>query len=331
MYRYDDSSANPFCYTENLFLRVFNITKNSFQVQSVYETNNLFKRAKVFLEGTYLNDKSYDFYGFNGIASRFDQRYEDQNSPEYFSNNFYSVHRQLMRFRFDYQRYIKSENLRMLTGISFQNYKFSDASEGVSLFDKYVAMGLIPDSEAKGGFNTSFTIGIVYDKRDNQCYCSDGQWLESFVIFSPKKLSSESFTKYVLTYRTYREILRQKFVLMARGSVQTLLNGTLPSYMLTNYYDTKLNQDGIGGAFTLRGVNRNRIAADGFALINNELVMEEYKDKFFNSEYSPYFGTVGGGLYFILNRNNVISINYGLPVNHRESKGGLYIGSSFLF
>src|SRR5574343_298213 len=163
MYRYDDSSANPFCYTENLFLRVFNTTKNSFQVQSVYETNNLFKRAKVFLEGTYLNDKSYDFYGFNGIASRFDQRYEAQNSPEYFSNNFYSVHRQLMRSRFDYQRYIKSENSRMLTRISFQNYKF---------------------------------------------YCSDGQWLEAFGIFSPKKLSSESFTKYVLTYRTYREIFR---------------------------------------------------------------------------------------------------------------------------
>lgn len=368
MYRYNDSSSNPFCYTENLFLRVFNTTKNSFQIQSVYETNNLFPKSKVFLEGTYLNDKSYDFYGFNGIGSRYEKAYEDKTSPEFLASDFYSVHRQLLRFRFDYQRYLRSENIRLLTGVSYQQYRFSSLDMHKSLYGKYVNMGLIPESESKGGRITTFSLGIVYDRRDNQCYCSDGQWFESFLVLSPKVVSDLGFIKHVLTYRTYKELFNSKFVFMGRVSFQTLISGKLPSYLLTNYYDTKLNQDGIGGAFTLRGVNRNRIAADGFGLINLELrrnlfdfkvkktkmnvdlsvfsdnsivtqrhfydeveIMPEYQLKFFNSNYSPYFGTVGSGLYLILNKNNVISINYGLPINHKESSGGLYIGSSFLF
>lgn len=366
-FKYNDSLSKK--YSENLFFRIFNTTKKSFQIQSVYETDNLIKNSKTVIEATYLNDKSYDFYGYNGNQTRYNTTFEDPNDKDYIHEDFYSINRELIRFRFDFQRYLTSSKLRLLTGITISKFNISQQPSDNNLYSKYSMMDIVPKHEQKGGFANYLIVGIVYDNRNNQCYCSEGKWFESFFILSSKQLSSIGFSKYILSYRSYNKIGKTKFVVMSRSSLQLKTSGTIPSYLKTTYFDTKLNQDGLGGGFNLRGYNRNRITADGFGLINLEIrknlwnfnskkmsidfdisfftdnafiiqeqlinkekIPVEYQTKLFDFNSKRYYSSAGVGGYIILNKNSVISLNYGFPINHKESKGGaIYIGSSFLF
>jgi hypothetical protein len=138
--------------------------------------------------------------------------------------------------------------------------------------------------------------------------------------------------------------------------------------MLPTYFDSRLSQDGLGGAFNLRGAMRNRIVSDGFlagnfetkfkisdfhllgqyfyvslsAFYDNAFVTQSYqtnlaevpvdlRDFFFSNAKQKIHHTFGTGLYIVFNRNNVITVNYGIPVNGQDGQGGLYIGSSLLF
>lgn len=365
-YKYNDSTSDN--YSENLFFRVYNTTKRSFQVQSVYETDNLFKNSKTYIEATYLKDKSYDFYGFNGNQSRYNPSFEDSKYLDFLQKDFYSINRELIRFRFDYQRYIMSPRYRILIGLTLSKMKIDQNIEENNLYSKYTMMNLISEKEKNGGIANYLSFGLVYDNRNNQCYCSNGTWFESFVILSPKIVSSTSFSKLIVSYRSYNEFFKKRFVFMFRSSLQYKTSGTIPSYLKSTYFETKLNQDGLGGSFNLRGYNRNRIVADGFGLINLELrkkviktqinktkinfdlsvfsdnaiiiqyflfekanIPNEYLSKLFDFNPKKYYSTVGFGVYIVLNRNSVISLNYGIPISKETKGGALYIGSSFLF
>jgi hypothetical protein len=364
-FKYNDSTSNA--YSENLYLKAFNTTRNSLQVQSLYETDNLFKNSKTYIEASYLKDKSYDFFGFNGSQAVHNPAFEDSLHSEHIHPNFYGINRELIRFRFDYQRALRSPKYRALLGFTMNKVNIRQNLNENNLYSQYANMHLISDKEIKGGYANYFSLGLIYDYRNNQCYCSEGKWIESFVVLSPKFMNAQSFSKFILTYRTYKEFSKQKYVLMFRSSVQFRTSGTVPTYLKSTYFDTKLNQDGLGGAFNLRGFNRNRIMADGFGLLNlevrknllqlkikktkmdvdvslfsdNALIIQEHRiDKslippetsavLFDFNYEKHYSTVGIGSYIVLNKNSVISLNFGLPVI-LNTRGALYIGSSFLF
>ncbi len=364
-FKYDDSS---FHYSENLFLRAFNTTNNSFQIQSVFETDHLIKKSKVFLEGSYFNDRSYDFLGFNGGESKVNQSHIDESHPDYIHHNYYKIHRELLRFRLDYQRYISSSDFRFLSGVTLSKYRINLNDSLKSLYDDYLQLNLIDSKEEKGGYLNYISLGLVYEKRDNQMYCSKGYWLESFVIISPSLISESSFSKFIFNWRIYQPILKTKNILMFRTSVQTKLTGKVPSYFNSSFIDSRLTQDGVGGAFNLRGYTRNSIATNGFGLINLEIrrnlialkykrtlidvdfslftdqaiILQKYNlnkshlpiaisNNYFHQDHPYYYSSVGVGGYLILNKNSVVSINYGVPLGYNTFKGALYIGSSFLF
>lgn len=364
-FKYNDRNSEN--YSENVFLKVFNTTSKSFQIQSVYETDNLFKKAKTFIEATYLNDKSYDFYGYNGHQSIYNPGFENPLHQSYLNENFYSIHRELTRFRFDYQRHLKSPYLRLLVGFTFNKLTIKHDQSDTSLYAFYNNLDLIQNDEIKGGLINYVSVGMVYEKRNNQNYCSKGKWFESFLVISPSLISTESYSKYIISLRSYDKISNSKFILMSRASVQLRTSGIIPSYLKSTYFDTKLNQDGLGGAFNLRGFSRNRIVSDGFGLLNLEIRRNVYQTKFkktiidcdlsffsdnalilqdhkikkesisiqdqlkhFNFNFNYHYSTIGLGAYFILNKNNVISLNYGVPLI-TNTKGAIYIGSSFLF
>jgi hypothetical protein len=364
-FKYDDST---FHYSENLFLRAFNTTNNSFQIQSVYETDHLIKKSKVFIEGSYLNDRSYDFLGFNGGESRVNQSHIDESHPDFIHHNYYKIHRELLRFRFDYQRYISSSRFRLLSGITMNRYIINLNDSLKSLYDDYLQHKLIDNEEENGGYLNYISLGLVYEKRDNQMYCSNGNWFESFVIVSPKLISESSFSKFILNWRIYRPFFKTKNILMFRTSIQTKMTGEVPSYFNSSFVDTRLNQDGVGGAFNLRGFTRNSIATSGFGLVNLEMrrnfISLKYKrtlidvdlslfsdqsiilqkfnlnkshlpmtisNHYFHENHPYYYSSIGIGGYLILNKNSVVSINYGVPLGYNTFRGALYIGSSFLF
>ena len=155
---------------------------------------------------------------------------------------------------------------------------------------------------------------------------------------------------------------------MFRTSIQTKMTGKVPSYFNSSFIDSRLTQDGVGGAFNLRGFTRNSIATSGFGLINLELrrnfislkhkrtiidmdlslfsdqsiILQKFNlnishlpmkisNDYFHQDHPYYYSSVGIGGYLILNKNSVVSINYGVPLGFNSLKGALYIGSSFLF
>ena len=134
------------------------------------------------------------------------------------------------------------------------------------------------------------------------------------------------------------------------------------------FQDTRQEQDGLGGAFNLRGIYRNRIAANGFLLgniemrknilsfnflklnwdidistfadaayitreykIDNSKVPESFRNTLFTNDAQKVNLSYGGGLYIIYNANNIISVNYGISPNKQLGTSGLYVGSTFLF
>ena len=213
-----------------------------------------------------------------------------------------------------------------------------------------------------------FSLGLVYDTRNDHCFCTDGIWIDGYVVMAPGLFSSHSFSKLILTYRQHSSFFKEKLVLSLRISSQQKLYGDIPYYMLSTYFDSRLNQDGVGGAFNLRGAMRNRIVSDGFAIANLEAkirlmdfylfrqyfyvsaalfldmayVTQPYKTdlssvplpfrtRYFNDQRQNLHHTYGPGLYIVFNRNNAITINYGISTNPQDGNGGLYIGSSLLF
>lgn len=368
LYRFDDTCSQSKNYSENLFLRGFNSTTNSFQIQAVYETDNLFKKSKTYIETSYMNDLSYSFYGFNGDETIYDSKYETKQHPEFLHVKFYQIHRKSLRIRFDYQHYLTSKNFRLLTGFTFNHIQNITDTNQTTLFNTYNELELIPSLQSKGGMVSYFSLGLVYDQRDNPCYTTKGIWWESFVIITPSLLNQDTFSKLILTYRSYQPLFNSKFIGTLRSSLQMKISGDIPFYFLNTHIDSKLNQDGFGGAFNLRGFSRNRIASDGVLLTNLEIrrnikhlhllkkeidldfsifsdhaftvqkymynhenITNEYETILFNYNNDQYYGTIGLGCYIILNKISVININYGIPINNRENLGGLYIGSSFLF
>jgi len=139
-------------------------------------------------------------------------------------------------------------------------------------------------------------------------------------------------------------------------------------YMITSF-SRVTSTDGLGGAKTLRGILRNRVVGDGIAYGNFEVRWKFLKtvlwkqniylalnafadggavvnkiDFDINSNELPenpdaYFApgteashwSVGGGFRIAMNQNFIIAADYGIALDKRDGKDGIYIGIGYLF
>lgn len=184
-------------------------------------------------------------------------------------------------------------------------------------------------------------------------------------------LTDEPFTKISITHRQYFTLKPDKISFAVRMNFQSTISGKAPFYIqpyMIGSFMNNSNTDGLGGAKTLRGVLRNRVVGDGFVMGNFEgrwkfLRMELFKQNIyvsFNSfwdtgrvtkkidvdtsnvppdQYARYFNpkkerfhhTLGAGFRIVMNENFVAAADYGIPLDSRDGKSGLYIGMNFLF
>ncbi len=139
-------------------------------------------------------------------------------------------------------------------------------------------------------------------------------------------------------------------------------------YMITSFSKVT-STDGLGGAKTLRGILRNRIVGDGVVYGNFEVRWKFFKTVLWkqniylalnafadggsvvskiksdiNKDQLPddsynYFapGTeashwaVGGGFRIAMNQNFIIAVDYGIALDKRDGKDGIYVGIGYLF
>ena len=379
IFDYKGLSYGKSIYNQYLFLRFTNTTSGSLQIQGLLESRTIIDNSVTLIEASYLSGKNYDFYGFNGLSAIYQPLFTDNSSSLFRNRFFYAYDRTLLRLRFDNQMYIGDGGLRLLTGITFNMYDTGSAGNpeeeadndiyGRTLYDNYIEWGIIREDEKNGGIVNLLALGFVYDTRNDLCYCTDGIWAEAVLLYSPGLIGKNRFTQLVLTYRHHASTRNDRLTFSFRVSSQQNLGGTTPFYLLSTYYDSRLSQDGVGGAFNLRGALRNRIVAEGFMtgsletkvkladfylfrqdffisaslFYDNALVTQVYDTDhgaiipestaglFFINDRQKLHHTFGVGAYIVFNKDNVISINYGVPLDRQNGPGGFYVGSSLLF
>ena len=172
----------PPYFDQHLYLKFTNTNKGSLQAQALLESETLIRNAKLMLEASFLAEQNMDFFGFNGIQSFYSPGLTDPASNEFINQKFYSHERKLLRLRMDLQKYLFGSKLRVLTGYMYKQYQLSCAnntsnppSEINTLFDFYKSRGLIDSPDSKGGRHNLFSLGLIYDSRNDPCYCTKGK------------------------------------------------------------------------------------------------------------------------------------------------------------
>jgi len=179
------------------------------------------------------------------------------------------------------------------------------------------------------------------------------------------------FLKIAVTQRQFIPLIKHRLVAAYRLSYQGTVWGATPFYIMPYIYSSyslTTKPDGLGGAKTLRGILRNRIVGDGIAFGNIELrytflhkvvwkqdlslgltgfvdggmVVQDHplqKDQVPPDEQSFYFFqntdgihlSAGLGLRAAINRNFIVSVDYGFAFDKQDGASGLYIGIGNIF
>ncbi|MCT4645669.1 MAG: outer membrane protein assembly factor [Carboxylicivirga sp.] len=394
LYWYGDGSNYP-DYNHSLYVEISKYTAGSTLLRFYYDSPTFIKNIRTTADITWFRDLAMDFYGFNGKDAVYNAGWEDDSSGDYITRIFYRHHREMFRFLTNSKGRIstKAPQWEWMAGLIFFNFnidkvdidrlnKNKDEDDQLpedeeGLYDKYLKWKLIPDKEAKGGKHAYLKIGLSYDTRDVLTNPGKGIWTEVFLASMPNFLSSQNnhFTRINLFHRQYITLNNKGNLIAAyRIGWQHKLSGQIPFYLLPHMASsvlTSATSQGLGGAKTMRGINRNRIVGNGFLLSNIELRWKIWQTKLFKQDfylatnyfidmgmitqeyeldksiaradleedYNLYFNdakdephfSYGLGLKAALNENFVLSTDYGIAASKQDGTSGLYISLNYLF
>jgi hypothetical protein len=390
LYWYGDGSNYP-DYDHSLYLEYSKYTAGSTLARLYYDSPALLKGIRTTADVTWFRDLAMDFYGFNGRDAVYNRDWEDDTSENYKSRVFYRHHREMFRIMTNFKGNINSNHPAWdwMAGLVYFDFnvgsvdierlnknkdedEFLPAIDG--LYDKYVEWGIIAKDEAMGGRHAYLKAGIAYDTRDIIANPTKGIWTELFISYMPAFLSNQSgsFSRLNLFQRQYFSLTSSKNLIAAyRIGYQHKLHGTIPFYLLPHMASsvlTSATSQGLGGAKTLRGINRNRVVGNGSLMTNVELRWKMWRTTLFrqdfylgtnyfidmglitqayainkslvpDNEYNLYFNnesdkphvSYGLGLKAALNENFVLSADYGIAASKQDGTSGLYITLNYLF
>ena len=139
----------------------------------------------------------------------------------------------------------------------------------------------------------------------------------------------------------------------------------MPFYMMPYLQSTYRVQEALGGVKTLRGILNERLQGNGFVLGNSEfryfaftthaigheigvafnlftdagMITDKYKisrdlntrdfNYLFDKEKMHF--SAGGGVRFIMNKNFIVSFDYGRALNKNDGRDGFYIDLDYLY
>jgi hypothetical protein len=227
------SHQKPPLFDQYLYIKLTNTTKGTLNAQAVFESKSLINNATLILEASYLKDKKMDFFGFNGLNAIYHPALTNPSNPDFAGKFFYAHERDLLRLRADLQKNLIDDKLRLLTGFTHNRFTIEPVREetagsetyGTSLFENYKTWNIIKAEESSGGNINLLSLGLIYDTRNEHCFCTDGIWAEAMFIYSPGFISDADFSKLVLTYRQHASIMNERNHLFIQGkqSAKTVL------------------------------------------------------------------------------------------------------------
>ena len=305
LYHYGDGSRYP-KYDHSIYLEVSRFTKGSGINRFNYDSDKLIPGLQTAVDISYLSDRAYDFYGFNGYDAVVNKDWYDDEADDYKTRMFYKYDRKLFRFKVDLRGNLAGDKFDWVGGFNLLNFKIGYVdieklnknkdddllpphSEQPGLFEKYQEWGIISDEDADGGFVPTVKAGIVYDTRDNKPNPMKGMWTEAVLLGSPEFLGGEhSFTKLSLIHRQYFTLIPNDLSFAYRLAYQTTLTGDVPFYYQTQLITSVMKSstsEGLGGANSLRGILRNRVVGDAVFLGNVEARWKFARFQFMNNNF----------------------------------------------
>lgn len=343
-YNYGDGSKFP-DFLDHTYTEISRYTKGSGIYRFMFESNHIIPGIEWVSDLSYLPDRAYNFYGFNGYDAVYNKSWMDDNltSPPYRSRMFYRFQRNQFRFKNDFQGKLSGDHIKWSAGFAFQDFtcssvninklnkgkKEDDLLPSVDsvpgLFEKYQVLGLISPNEANGGWVNTVKAGITWDSRDNKPNPMKGLWTELGIEIAPKFLGNNwGFSRLYFIHRQYFTLVEKRLSFVYRVDYQTKLSGDVPFFYQSQVITSRLTgatSEGLGGEKTLRGVLRNRVIGDGFLMGNIELRWKPVYFRFLKQDC--YLGLNG---FYDLGK---VTKKIKLPSDLASTFGQLYPEESF--
>jgi len=381
LFNYGDGSRYP-AYDHSAYLEISHYTKGSGVYRLYYDSERFIPGIRSFVELSYLTDGLMDFYGFNGYKSNFSSDIVESNRV------FYKMDQKQIRFLADFKGKILTSHLFWVASYNFENYKIGsvdyeklnkgvdpddpDYLPGTSLYDTYIDWGIISQKEAKGSILNTFKAGLIYDTRKVLNNPDKGSNTEAILEVAPDFLNDLPYTRYSLMHSQYQSIIKNKLNVAVRFGIQGKIgNNDIPFFRRTQLmspFAKRTNVTGLGGSNSLRGILRNRVVGDAFALGNIELRWKAISFRWINqnfyvgangfydtgiildpidwrrddlnssntyikpNEEDGFHSSMGGGLKIAMNENFILSAEFGKALDKRDGTGlGSYINLNYLF
>lgn len=282
------------------------------------------------------------YYGL-GNASSYNEALETDANPFYY--RFGRTRRQL---RVNLQRALRGNRLRALLGfgVTHVSLKLVPRDSGTT----FLAQQAVSDGAPVEGMWNYLRVGMILDTRDREVGPAHGTWSELLVQRSDELLGSEgSYTRVTATDRRYFTLTPG--LVFANRFVLQQVTGGAPFYELFTIESSFKQQEGLGGARSIRGLPKNRFAGKGLFLWNAELRWRAFEwrliGKPFHTVLSAFLDSgrvwhddgpsfdlgalhhgYGGGVRVGMGENFVVAVDGGTSAG---SGLGLYIGLGFLY
>lgn len=278
IYNYGDGHNYP-NYNSYGYIEYSRFTKGSQLFQLKYDDKELIPGVRWSSALRISLDSAYDFYGYNGYQSYYDQNRIDlgKKGEEFGFNPFYRMKRNEYTFKSDFTGNITS-NLKWEAGVFARyfdigsiNYESINKGKEESnifpktqktLFDIYKEKGLISEEEQNGGIASGFRLGLMYDSRNKEGAPSHGVWAEAHVIAAPDFMNTVGYYRYSLTWRHYLPIVSNDVLTFAyRLNYEGNFGKKAPFYVLPymTIMGERSDAEGMGGYGTARGIIRSRV------------------------------------------------------------------------
>ena len=203
LYNYGDGSRYP-KYDHSVYLEISRFTKGSGINRFNFDSDRLIKGLQTSVDISYLSDRAYDFFGFNGYDAVVNKDWfnDETGNDNYRTRMFYKYDRKLFRFKVDLRGDLSGEKIDWIGGFNLLNFKLDYVdidklnknkdegdllpthSEEPGLYQRYREWGIISDEDANGGFVPTVKAGVIYDTRDNRPNPMKGIWTEAVGLAS---------------------------------------------------------------------------------------------------------------------------------------------------
>lgn len=375
IFNYGNGSNYP-QYDYKINIEASTYTKGSGILRTYGDFKTLIPDGKLFFDVTYFNAPKFGFYGYNGLSQVSNLPYmtflpgtgPDPVLPDYY--NYMS--RKQFRALASIRKTITG-NLSAAAGLAYYHISTGGYNlkndNGLTLYDLYVLSNLIHDNEKDGGNVTQLRAGIVYDSRNHDSDPTHGINFEASLVYSPDLIDGKGYSNLEM-HLCYSQFISpfssERLTLAYRALVQTKLWGEIPYYFTNNInsmFFRKLYTEGIGGNASVRGLNRNGVLGDGFAMLNVELRWRIFDFKLINQNWqiatNPFFDagkviqpyrldeqnsagytgnekdmhcTAGLGIKLVMNHNMVVSFEAAKAFQKADGDGlWTNIGFNYLF